>query len=88
MGVLPLQFTDKRNKELLGITGHETFETIGLDKNIQPGQTIQILTTREDGSQFTFTALVRLDSVVEVEYFRNGGIMQTVVKKLMKTPAS
>jgi aconitate hydratase len=88
MGVLPLQFTDGKNRDLLGISGHETFETIGLDENIQPGQMIQILATREDGSQFTFNVLVRLDSVVEVEYYRNGGIMQTVVKKLMKTLAS
>ncbi len=88
MGVLPLQFTDGKNKDILGITGRETFETIGLDHNIQPGHTIQIRATREDGSQFTFNALVRLDSIVEVEYYQNGGIMQTVVKKLMKTPAS
>ncbi|MDF2789628.1 MAG: aconitate hydratase, partial [Neobacillus sp.] len=83
MGILPLQFTDGLSIETLGITGRETFYTRGLTDQIKPGQTITILATREDGSQFTFDVIVRLDSVVDIEYYRNGGIMQTVVQKLM-----
>jgi aconitate hydratase len=83
MGILPLQFTDGLSIETLGITGRETFETQGLTDQIKPGQTINILATREDGSQFTFDVMVRLDSVVDIEYYRNGGIMQTVLQNLM-----
>jgi aconitate hydratase len=83
MGVLPLQFTDGNNIEKLGITGREIFDTVGLDENIQPGQTIQIRGVRDDGSPFSFNAIVRLDSVVDVEYYKNGGIMQKVVQKML-----
>jgi aconitate hydratase len=83
MGILPLQFTEGLSIETLGITGTETFETQGLTDQIKPGQTITILATREDGSQFTFDVMVRLDSVVDIEYYRNGGIMQTVLQNLM-----
>lgn len=83
MGILPLQFTKGINIETLGITGRETFDTRGLTNQIKPGQSITILATREDGSQFTFDVIIRLDSVVDIEYYRNGGIMQTVVQKLM-----
>ncbi len=83
MGVLPLQFIEGNTIESLGITGREIFDTIGLGDNIQPGQTIQIRVTREDGSQFTFDVIVRLDNIVDIEYYQNGGIMPTVVKRLM-----
>jgi aconitate hydratase len=88
MGVLPLQFTEGNNIETLGITGREIFETIGLTPTISPGQKIQILVTREDGSQYTFDAIVRLDNKIDVEYYRNGGIMQTVVQRLMTVASS
>ncbi|MEH7495152.1 aconitate hydratase AcnA [Neobacillus niacini] len=83
MGILPLQFTHGMDIESLGITGRETFETQGLTDNIKPGQTISMLAIREDGSQFSFDVIVRLDNVIDIEYYRNGGIMQTVVQKLL-----
>jgi aconitate hydratase len=90
MGILPLQFSDGENIESLGITGRETFETQGLTDAIKPGQTSTIIATREDGSQFSFNVIVRLDSIVDIEYYRNGGIMPAVVKKLIadSTPIS
>lgn len=82
MGVLPLQFVPGTSAASLGLTGHETFETIGLGQSIKPGQTIKIQATREDGSSFHFETILRLDSVVDIEYYRNGGIMQKVVRRL------
>ncbi|HEX7056638.1 MAG TPA: aconitate hydratase AcnA [Bacilli bacterium] len=84
MGVLPLQFADGQSYSSLGITGRETFDILGLNNDIKPGQTIKVKATREDGSTFEFAAIVRLDSVVDVEYYRNGGILQTVLRQIMK----
>lgn len=83
MGVLPLQFVNGESMDTHGITGHEVFETMGLSEHLQPGELIQIRATREDGSQFTFDTLVRLDNIVEIGYYKNGGIMQSTVKKLL-----
>ncbi|WP_248930740.1 aconitate hydratase AcnA [Paenibacillus hamazuiensis] len=82
MGVLPLQFVPGTSAASLGITGRERFDTAGLNDGIAPGQTIRIIATREDGTRFEFPVIVRLDNVVDVEYYRNGGIMQTVFRKL------
>ncbi|MBP1932711.1 aconitate hydratase AcnA [Ammoniphilus resinae] len=82
MGVLPLQFADGTNAESLGITGKETYDITGLSNDIKPGQKIKVKATREDGSSLEFDAVVRLDSVVDIEYYRNGGILQTVLRQL------
>ncbi|WP_134704624.1 aconitate hydratase AcnA [Ammoniphilus sp. YIM 78166] len=84
MGVLPLQFVPGTTAETLGLTGSETFRTVGLSDSIKPGQKIKIQANREDGSIFEFDAILRLDSVVDIEYYRNGGIMQKVVRQLNK----
>ncbi len=81
MGVLPLEFTDGQNRETLGITGRETFQ-IPLDDSLRHGQKIQITTIREDGTQNEFSVLVRIDTPVEMEYYRNGGILQTVLRRI------
>jgi aconitate hydratase len=83
MGVLPLQFAKGTNAASLGLNGTETFHITGLSNEIKPGQTITVQTIREDGSRFDFEAVVRLDSMVEIQYYRNGGIMQTVVRQFM-----
>ncbi|MEO3946487.1 aconitate hydratase AcnA [Gorillibacterium sp. CAU 1737] len=82
MGILPLQFPEGFGWKTLGLTGTETFEIEGLDNAVQPGQKLRIAVTREDGSDFSFEAVVRLDSMVEVDYYRNGGILQTVLRQL------
>ena len=84
MGVLPLQFANGASWSSLGITGRETFDIVGLSNDVKPGQTVTVKATREDGSTFNFEAIVRLDSVVDVLYYKNGGILQTVLKDLAK----
>ncbi|MGO4272037.1 aconitate hydratase, partial [Paenibacillus sp. TAF58] len=83
MGVLPLQFVDGTSWKLLGITGRETFDITGLSNDVQPGSKAVVKATREDGTTFSFNTLIRLDSMVEVEYYRNGGILQTVLRQII-----
>ncbi|GAX90727.1 aconitate hydratase AcnA [Effusibacillus lacus] len=84
MGVLPLQFTEGVSWKTLGITGQETFDIVGLSDAIQPGQKAKVVATRPDGSSFEFDVIVRLDSVVDIDYYRNGGILQKVLRQLAK----
>ena len=83
MGVLPLQFQDGQGWEELGINGHETFDILGLTNDVQPGQTLTVTATTQDSTVTSFNVTVRLDSLVEVDYYRNGGILQTVLRHLM-----
>ena len=83
MGVLPLQFKDGEGWEELGLTGHETFDIPSLNDDIQSGQEIEVTATAVDGTTTTFTTVVRLDGAVEVDYYKNGGILHTVLRKLM-----
>jgi aconitate hydratase len=82
MGVLPLQFVEGQSWKSLGITGRETFDILGLSEDLQPGQTVKVRATREDGTSFEFDVIVRLDSVVDIDYYRNGGILQKVLRQL------
>jgi aconitate hydratase len=82
MGILPLQFTDGDSQESLGLTGHETF-TLELEGTPEPGQDVRVVVRRTDGGVTDFTVLCRLDSPVEVEYYQNGGILQTVLRRLL-----
>ena len=81
MGVLPLQFKDGQNKDTLGLTGDETF-TIQNVSGLKPRQDVDVIVKRADGSTFTFTALCRIDTINELDYFLNGGILQYVLRKL------
>ncbi|WP_284643755.1 aconitate hydratase AcnA [Paenibacillus silviterrae] len=83
MGVLPLQFLEGQSWKTLGLTGREAFDITGLSNDVQPGQKVTVTATREDGTSFSFEALVRLDSFVDVDYYRNGGILQTVLRQIM-----
>ncbi|EQB04407.1 aconitate hydratase [Sphingobium wenxiniae] len=81
MGVLPLQFKDGQNRDTLGLTGDESFTITGV-AGLKPRQDVDVKVTRADGSTFTFTALCRIDTVNELDYFLNGGILQYVLRKL------
>ena len=81
MGVLPLQFKDGDTRGSLGLTGDETFTILGV-ASLQPRQDVSVEVTRADGSKFTFTALCRIDTANEIEYFNNGGILHYVLRKL------
>ncbi|WP_271752126.1 aconitate hydratase AcnA [Cohnella sp. JJ-181] len=83
MGVLPLQFQPGNGWKTLGISGHEKFDIEGLSNDVQPGQTITVTATREDGTTFNFPVIVRLDSMVDVDYYRNSGILQTVLRQMI-----
>ncbi|MHA6482665.1 aconitate hydratase AcnA [Paenibacillus sp. strain BS8-2] len=83
MGVLPLQFQEGQSWQTLGITGRETFDISGLSNDVKPGEKVTVAATREDGTSFEFQAIVRLDSLVDVDYYRNGGILQTVLRQMI-----
>ncbi|HSW29949.1 MAG TPA: aconitate hydratase AcnA [Longimicrobiales bacterium] len=84
MGVLPLEFTEGASAQSLGLTGRETFDLTGIEAKLVPGCLIRVTATAEDGTVTTFQAKARLDSEVDVEYYRNGGILQTVLRKMAK----
>ncbi len=84
MGILPLQFRPGETMASLGLTGRESFDVIGIAGGVQPRQEVTVRVHREDGSQFSFQAIARIDSAIDVEYYRNGGILQTVIRQLLK----
>lgn len=79
MGVLPLVFKDGQTHESLGLTGEETFDILGLSDDLKPRQE---LTVRADDKEFQ--VICRLDNPVEIDYFKNGGILQTVLRSFVK----
>jgi aconitate hydratase len=82
MGILPLQFEQGQNAESLGLAGTETL-TIELDDNLQPKQTVQVIAKRSESETLTFHAVCRIDTPIEIDYYRDGGILRTVLKKLL-----
>ena len=81
MGVLPLQFKPGETWQSLGLTGEETFD-IDIPADVLPKQAITVRATRANGSQLTFETICRIDTPVEVDYYRNGGILHTVLRRL------
>jgi len=84
MGVLPLEFIDGSSAQSLGLTGRETFDLTGIADGLTPGCLVTVTATADDGKVTTFQAKARLDSEVDVEYYRNGGILQTVLRKMAR----
>ncbi|EJA1948934.1 aconitate hydratase AcnA [Staphylococcus pseudintermedius] len=80
MGVLPLQFKEGESADTLGLDGTETI-AVDLDENVQPGQTVKVTATKEDGTTVEFDVTARFDSNVEIDYYRHGGILQFVLRK-------
>jgi aconitate hydratase len=85
MGVLPLEFQAGVTWQSLGLTGEEIFAIPDLTDNLQPRQTINITATSSAGTPKVFPMAVRIDTPVEFDYYRNGGILQTVLRKLLKS---
>ncbi len=83
MGVLPLQLPQGVTWQSLGLTGHETFDLVDLNDQIQPKQKVTIRATDSAGEVKTFEAVARLDTPIEIEYYRNGGILQTVLRSFI-----
>jgi len=83
MGILPLAFKEGESAESLGLTGEEVFDFEGIDENLKPRQNITV-SAFANGKKKAFTVTCRLDTPVEIDYFKNGGILQTVLRKLVK----
>jgi aconitate hydratase len=84
MGVLPLTFADGETHESLGLTGKETYDILGLDENLSVRQELTVNATDESGKVTSFKAIARLHTPVEIVYYRNGGILQTVLRRLLR----
>jgi aconitate hydratase len=83
MGVLPLQFKGKDSAESLGIRGDEYFDLEGLDGEIRPQQDATLVIRRADGTTQRVPLLLRIDTPIEVDYFRHGGILPFVLRQLL-----
>ena len=83
MGVLPLEFIKGEGAESLGLNGHEVFDVEGLGAAIRPRQELQVKAHLSDGAELSFRVRARLDSAVEVDYYKNGGILHSFVRALI-----
>jgi aconitate hydratase len=84
MGVLPLQFEEGQSCKKLGLSGTETFFIEGISRGLQPRQKLTVKARAEDGSVKTFTVLSRIDTPNEVDYYKHDGILQFVLRSLLK----
>ncbi|MEN3277865.1 MAG: aconitate hydratase, partial [Massilia sp.] len=83
MGVLPLQFIGNDSVESLGITGKETFDLKGLEGEIKPQQLATLVIHRENGDTQEVQVLLRIDTPIEVDYYKHGGILPFVLRQLL-----
>ena len=84
MGVLPMQFKDGQSAQTLNLTGSETFDIVGLEAGkIRPMQDVTLNITREDGSLKSAALTLRIDTPIEIEYYKNGGILPYVLRQLV-----
>jgi aconitate hydratase len=84
MGVLPLAYQPGTDRKTLGLTGTETFSISGIAKGLAPGGTVTVTARDEKGKETVFPAVVRLNSAVELEYYRHGGILQRVLRQFLR----
>lgn len=84
MGVLPLQFESGQSAESLGLVGDEIYDIIGLNDNMLPQSKVVVTAIQPNGSRIEFKTKLMLNTPVEVEYYRNGGILQTVLRNMIK----
>ena len=82
MGVLPLQFGEGDTAESLGLTGRETLDILGVSEGLEPHARLTVVARTDDGQETSFSTIARLDSDVDVEYYRNGGILHTVLRRI------
>jgi aconitate hydratase len=82
MGILPLQYVPGESASSLGLTGRETFSIAGIADGLRPGQELTVTARADDGRETRFRAVARLDGAIDLEYYRNGGVLQTVLRRL------
>jgi aconitate hydratase len=78
-----LQFKGSDSVASLNLTGEETFDLVGINDNLKPQQDVTLTITRKDGSQQNVSVLLRIDTPIEVDYYKNGGILPFVLKELV-----
>jgi aconitate hydratase len=83
MGVLPLQFSDGTTAQSLGLDGSEMFSIIGLSDAVQPGQEVKLEIETKDGKKNSVRVKLRIDTPIEVDYYRHGGILPFVLRQLL-----
>jgi len=83
MGVLPLVYKHPHNRQTLNLTGHERFDIPALHDSLKPGQELTVVATDDNGRQTRFPVLCRIDTPVEIEYYRHGGILHRVLRNLL-----
>jgi aconitate hydratase len=84
MGVLPLQYKPGDSASSLGLDGRETYSILGIGERLSPRQSVTVLAERDDGHQIRFEAIARLDGAIEVDYYRGGGILPAVLRRLAR----
>jgi aconitate hydratase len=83
MGILPLQFMEGTNAQSLSLDGTETYDIIGLNDNLEARQDLAVRITRKDGSTQEVPVKVRIDTPIEVDYYRHGGILPFILRQLI-----
>jgi len=83
MGVLPLAYKKGSNRGSVGLTGEETFD-IQIDGSLKPLQDVKVTAVGLDGKKIEFMTTCRIDTPIEIEYYKNGGILQTVLRNMLK----
>jgi aconitate hydratase len=84
MGVLPLEFMPGENAEKLGLDGSEEYDIIGISEGLYPGKILTVRAKKPDGRVIEFKVKARLDTPIEVEYYKHGGILQYVLRKIIR----
>ena len=84
MGILPLEYPEGASAASLGLTGEEQFDITGIEGSVSPGQDVAVRAVAADGAETSFTARCRIDTPVEAEYYRHGGILQYVLRGLLE----
>ena len=88
MGVLPLQFKPNESAQSLGLTGLERYDILGIDEDMRPGQDLAVRALRDSGEEVNFSVLSRIDTPVELDYYRQGGVLQAVLQRVLETSRS
>jgi len=80
---LPLQYKSGETASSLGLTGNEVFTITGIAEEIKPLKEVQVIAKKQDGTEVAFFAIARMDSNIEIEYYRHGGILQYVLRQFL-----
>ncbi len=84
MGVLPLEYKKNETAESLGLVGTEQFSILGIEENLYPLKEVEVIAKKADGTEIKFKAIARVDSAIEIEYYKHGGILQYVLRGFLK----